>query len=238
MLDNKTIDNILKYQDIDRELLKIERELFGSEAKKNINTAVQIVKDAQTKSVNLEHEAKDLIADYENLNKTFEDNFKKAQILYSRETESLKEEELKLFLSQISAISTNLSIIERKLFTQSQKIEEILKDFEDTKNGIMKARKLHSDSKEAYQKITDDKEPIVSKFKKQLAELEPLIDKKIMDKYKASRQDRIFPVFVPLTNNTSCGACGMQIPSSKLTILKTAGIMDCEHCRRTIYQII
>ncbi|MCK9574889.1 MAG: hypothetical protein WCX32_02745 [Clostridia bacterium] len=238
MLDNAPIDKILKYQELDREVLKLERELFGSDAKKNINNAVQFVKDAQNKSINLEREAKDLIVDYENLNKTFEDNFKKAQILYTRETESLKEEELKLFLSQISAVSVNLSIIERKLFNQSQKVEEILKNFEDTKNSIMKARKLHSDSKEVYQKIAGIKEPMISKLKKQLAELETSIDKKIMDKYKAARQDHIFPVFVPLAANSSCGACGMQIPSSKMTILKSSGIMDCEHCRRIIYQII
>ena len=234
MLNNETLGKILEYQELDRELIKLEKELAGSEAKKTVNTMVQYVKDAQNKSVTLENEAKDLMADYDNLNKAFEENFKKAQILSKKEVESLSEEDLKVFLSQTNAINNNLSIIERKLYSQSQKIEEILKNFEDTRNGIMKARKLHSESKEAYQKISEEKEPEIAKFKKQLESKEKGIDKKIMEKYKSMRQDRIFPIFVPI-NNTSCGACGMQIPSFKLTTLKTEGFMDCEYCRRLIY---
>ena len=64
--------------------------------------------------------------------------------------------------------------------------------------------------------------------------LEKQIDANLLSKYKHLRQDKIFPVFVPLNSN-ACGGCSMALPAALMNKLKENGYLECEQCRRYIY---
>ena len=61
------LKEILQYQKMDANLVKIERELENSDAKRVVNQMLEQVKNAQNKLVSIERSASQLIADYEKI---------------------------------------------------------------------------------------------------------------------------------------------------------------------------
>ena len=96
------------------------------------------------------------------------------------------------------------------------KSKECLKEFETTKNNVIKARSKHKTSKENYEKLVKDAEPKMNEIKAQMKVLEKNVTPSLMEKYKQMKNDNIFPVFVPLLDGKSCYGCRMEIASSKL----------------------
>ena len=63
--------------------------------------------------------------------------------------------------------------------------------------------------------------------------MESTLDNALFSKYKAIKNDGIFPVYTRLKDD-ACGYCRMEIPKNKLDSLKNADSTICEHCRRVI----
>ena len=95
-------------------------------------------------------------------------------------------------------------------------------------------KQKYKESKLACEKLEESIKPKVEEIKKQKLEMEKSIDPVLLGKYKHLRQDKIFPVFVPLNNN-SCGGCSMELPAALMNKLKAEGYLECEQCRRYIY---
>ena len=76
--------------------------------------------------------------------------------------------------------------------------------------------------------------PKVKEIEQKLKALEPSLDKDLYAKYKASKADKIFPVYVPFAGG-HCSGCRVEIPTSKVNKLKTEGKIICEGCHRVIY---
>ena len=72
------------------------------------------------------------------------------------------------------------------------------------------------------------------KIEKELEILKRRIEPSIMDRYMQMREDKKFPILVPLVNN-SCGGCAMALPNARLDLLKKDGVLECENCHRIIY---
>ena len=120
-------------------------------------------------------------------------------------------------------------------------VDKIAPDvIEVTKEEIMKKSKLGREKfdgyKAKYTKLKADVEPKIAELKAQLAKIQKDIDSKLYQKYMQKRENRIFPVFVALTEN-KCGGCRMEISASKLGAMKNNefGVIECENCGRIIY---
>jgi len=146
------------------------------------------------------------------------------------------EEEFKDIYAQINTLSSELFMIERNLNIVLSKAKEILKEFEITKNNVMKARAKHNSSKENYEKLLKDVEPKLNEIRAQMKAMEPKVTPTLLEKYKTMKNDNIFPVFVPLLDNKSCFGCRMEVASSKLNKLTSEQFITCEHCGRLIYK--
>ena len=79
------IEKILQYQKKDFEIVKLERMLNDSENKKITNQMVDKVKQSQNTSLQLEKLAQDLNREFANLQKSYEENAKKFEIVSKKE---------------------------------------------------------------------------------------------------------------------------------------------------------
>ena len=228
------MESILKYQELDGKLVQLERKLASSNEKTVMNQMIAFVKDAQNKSVELENQAKKMTEEYVALKKEYDKNIKLIKDLTSKESSELTVEEMDEIFNQINLVSSNLFMIERNLNIQLVNIKNILKEFENTKNGVIKARAKHKESKEKYEALVAQINPQIEAIKKDMLALESSVDEKLLAKYKAVKRDNIYPVFVTL-NNGNCGGCRMMIPMGKVNKIKTDGFIVCEHCGRVIY---
>ena len=216
------------------ELKKIQRSINTSEEKEVMNKMISYVKEAQNVSNVIESKAGKLVNDYLTLKKNYDANIKKVESLTSKMPEG--EEELKRAYATINTLSSELFMIERNLNIILGKAKECLKEFETTKNNVIKARSKHKASKENYEKLIAETEPKINEIKAQMKALEKDINPALLEKYKTMKNDNIFPVYVPLLDGKACYGCRMEVASSKLNKLSNEQFITCEHCGRLIFK--
>ena len=224
------MDKILQYQKIDSEIQKLIRQSNNSEEKVVMNKMIAYVKDAQNKSNALEARGSALVDEYNALKKSYDDIYKKI----SKLTGQTNITDYSTTFSEINTFSSDLFMIERNLNMVINKAKDLLKEFEVTKNNVLKARAKHKESKDKFEQKLNELNPKIENYKKQLASMEKEINPKLLEKYKSVKNDNIFPVFVQLNGNV-CSGCRMEIASSKLNKLSSDKHIVCEHCGRIIY---
>lgn len=228
------LKSILEYQKKDADLVKLERKLNSSENKKIYIQMISVVKETQNQSASLEVQAGEVIKGFESLKKTYNDNAKSAGVLAGKKLESLSEDDLQAIEEISQTIASNLAILEKKLLAQAEKVRTVLTNFDQTKKRYNTAKEKYNKHKELFEEESIKLKPEIDAIAKEVKSLETNIDSNLLAKYKQKRQDRIYPVFVPCLDK-ACGGCRMELPSASLATLKKDGVLECEHCRRIIY---
>lgn len=226
-------NKIIEYQKKDGDLFRIERELDKSESKKIYQEMIGIVKRAQERSDALENKAGEIIKDYENIKKTYEENVSQFEKFISKNLEEVSEKDLDTITNATNSIINNLNILEKKLFSTAEILNTVLNDFNQTKKTYGTARLKYAEHKKEYEEELKDKTPQIEEIKKELNQLEKNIDAKLLSKYKQLRADRIYPAFVRLIDK-SCGGCRMERSAAEIDKIKTLGYLECENCHRII----
>jgi len=228
------MNKILEYQKLDIELLKLKKSGANSEDKNNMAKLKGYIVESHDKGMKLEDDAKKLFNDYLNLKKQYDSNFKKVQELLNTNISSVELDNVDNMLSTINSLSSELFLLERNLNIIINKIKSSLKEFEVTKNNIIKARQKYNEFKSKYEAGINSVAPQIKEIEDKMKALEKDIDEDTLHKYKTIKGDKIFPVFVGL-NNGHCGGCRVEIPTSKVNLLKKEGTIVCEQCHRIIY---
>lgn len=227
-------EKILEYQKLDANLIALEREAEKDPTKQNLMKAMTLAKDSQSQLISLDETAKQAISEYESCKGEFEKYFNELDNFNKEDLSSLSAEVLNAKLDEINALSSKLASLERGLSMQAENINNIIKNSEYYKKSIILNKQKYNENKEIFEEISKKYTPQIEGIKKQMLEMEKDLDPKFLTKYKHLRQDRIFPVFVPL-NGSSCGGCSMEIPSALINKLKENGYLECEQCRRYVY---
>ncbi|MDD2227459.1 MAG: hypothetical protein PHH71_02640 [Clostridia bacterium] len=228
------IEEILNYQKKDFEIIKLERSLNESPNKKIINQIQNIVKDSQSTSAALETEAEEVLLQFNNLKKLYEDNINSFIILSKKESDTLNEAEAAEIIKLTNAMASNLNILEKKLLALAEKVNAILSGYDEAKKKYQKAKIHYKDVSENFNAEKNELSPRIAKLSEELKKMETKIESKLFTLYKEKRQDRIFPIFVEFTSNC-CGGCMMELPSAQIEKLKRENMLECENCHRYIY---
>lgn len=228
------LEAILAYQRKDAEKNKIERELYSGEDKKVLDQMVAIVKESQQKSQALEKTAEELLKEFETLKASYKDVDNVIKKLEKSNIETAKEDDIETIEKLTATIENNISYLDKKITATAEKINVTLAEFEQAKKKYNLAKEKHKKHKEFCENKENQYKPKLEEINKTLRNLEKDIDKELFEKYKQKRQDRIFPILVPLSD-TSCGGCFTQVPMAKLSEVKDKGFYECENCHRIIY---
>lgn len=227
--------NILRLQELDGQLIKLERECNSSNEKQIMSKMSQYVKEAQNKSIELEQNAKKIIADYNAIKQDSEKQYQDIRQLVSKDEKTMTLEEMQKVMSSITQKTNDLYNLEKRLGQISQKMKDILKEFEITKNNVVKARMKHKESKQKYEEKIAKIQPQIDQIQKEKEELKAKANKELLQKYIDKRNDNMYPVFVPLLDGKQCGACRISLPSKQMDKLKEKKFTICEQCGRIIY---
>ena len=229
------MENVKKLQELDGQIIKLEREYNSSDEKQIMSKMSKYVKDAQNKSIELENTAKDIIKQYNNIKAESEKQYADIKKLVSKDEKEMTIEEMQKVMSTINQKSNDLYALEKRLGQISQKMKETLKEFEITKTNVMKARTKHKESKQKYEEQVAKLQPRIESIKKEQETLKKKADKMLLQKYLDKRNDNMFPVLVQLLDGKQCGACRMTLPSKQMDKLKENKITVCEQCGRIVY---
>lgn len=227
-------ENIIEYQKLDGKILTLKRNFETSQDKKMLNQVISLVKDSQAKLIELESRAKIALNEFEQNKKDYNALYEQLKALSKVDANSFDEQKAQAELDKINKLTQTLSAMERALSSQAENVNSIIKNFEVCRNNIMTYKQKYKESKEKVDALQASLAPQVEQIKKQMVTLEKQIDANLLSKYKHLRQDKIFPVFVPLNSN-ACGGCSMALPAALMNKLKENGYLECEQCRRYIY---
>ncbi len=228
---------ILNYQDIDRELYKIERELAGSEERKEYAKVKKFLESAPEKLDSLEVKAQALRAqadgltqkyaqleetlkDFENLDELVKDGADIA--FYKKKAQSIVEK-LKKVKADLGALVANIKETDEEYKKLKKQVLSIEK----------KAPEIYKTYKELKAKKDEEKKP----FEAQLAAIVKDIPVEMMEVYKTKRKEKIFPV-VGKINGNRCPYCSMDLPIAARSKLSGGGWIECENhiCNRILFE--
>ena len=229
------IKKLVEYQKIDSKLFQLEKQINTSPNKQKCIQLSNIAKESQSKSSKLEEQASQIAKEIQDLFKIADQNKFKIKEIMSQNLEKLTSEQIENYIVLKDKLVQNLSIIDKKATKLAEIANSILSEFNKTKLAYKNAGEKYKICKEAYDKEVAEISPKISEYKKELERLSKQVDAKLFDEYKKRRNDKIFPVLVPL-NNKSCGGCHMEVPASSISKLEREGILICENCRRIIFK--
>lgn len=225
---------ILEYQKLDMELRRVKKSSSENLDTNNINKLKSYILEASEKGKTLENGAKQMLTEYAKMKEEYEKNCKKVAELTSKSLDSIEIGDVDGILAQINSLSQELFLLERNLNLFITKIKNSLKEFEVTKNNMIKAKQKYNEVKSKYEKGLEVAAPRIKEIEDKMKAMEKNIDPDLLSKYKSMKGDKIFPVFVSL-NDGHCAGCRVEIPTSRINKLKTDGKIICEQCHRIIY---
>lgn len=228
------MEKLLEYQKLDTEIFKLEREVSKNEHKKQAQSMVGVVKDAQNKILELDKTSKNLVEELEKLKVVQNKGISLVEKYSKQFSKSMSEAELKELKVRLTQTYSQLNELENRMLYCDKKSKMIMQEFETEKKKTTAAKAKHQESKTKFDEYYQTKLPEINKLKEKMQNLEKSLDASIVARYKTLKQDGIFPVFVPLVDKR-CGGCRMELPSGAIEKLKNAKKLECPSCRRLIY---
>lgn len=226
---------ILNYQEIDKRLYALERELAGCEerkeyvkAKKFLETAADKLDGYDAKATQLKNEAIELTKKHLRMEDTLKD-FAHIDELVAGGAD------IAFYKKSALSLSDQLKKIKADLATLTAAINATHDEYQKLKKQVIAMQKQYKDAYEKYNAVKASKEGERKAIEAELQVAGKEIPAQVMEKYKIKRKEKVFPVVGKLKDNR-CPFCGMEPPLAARGKLSGGGVIECENCRRIIYE--
>ena len=225
---------ILSYQEVDKKLYKLERELAGCDERKEyvkfkkfLETAPEKLDSLEAKAGSLRAEAEGLTAKYEQLEETLKDFDHLDELVTGGADISFYQKKAQLKVDQIKKIKADLS----NLLTT---IKEVDAEYQKLKKQVISAQKQYADANEKYKAVKASRADEKTALEKELAGLAKAVSAELMQQYQTKRKEKLFPVVGEIASNR-CPFCSMEPPLAARSKLTGGGMIECDNCHRLIF---
>ena len=231
------MENILKYQECEGKLIEIEMKLKKSDERKRLVKTKIFLDEVEVSILKLEKRAGELVGSYHGCQKRIDDILAELKEYRMIELDESTEDEINYMKKKTLQLKDSLRGLEKDGETISNEIQKLFVDFDNFREKVMKARKQYAILKKEFDIKKAGLKPELEELKGKMKEIEPTVDPERFSMYKKAREERIFPVFVTMTNEEFCSGCRMEISSLERGKLSIQNFIKCEHCGKWIYKI-
>ena len=224
---------ILKYQEIDRRLFKLDNELAESEERKKyaklrkfLKTAPEKLDALETKAAALSSEAQALTKKYEEVSATLGDFDNLDELIEGGA-------DVSFYKKKAQSIVENLKKVKADLIALQNSIKETADEYQKLKKQVISAQKQYAEAEESYKAVENSQKDERTAILKELAEAEKAVDNALLARYQTKRKEKIFPVVGELYSGR-CPFCSMEPPLIAKSNL--ANGIECDHCHRIIFE--
>ena len=229
------LDAILKYQETDALLKKIENELSGSEDRKKAIVAKKFLESVEENLEKLDNRAAELAAAFEAASEK-QTKLKEQEAEFGRAIDTLEDEtEAQYLLKKAEELLAKIKKHEEETAKIAADIQSVMKDYHALRNNTKAMQAQYSECGKKYNQLIASKKDERESIEKQLEQLKKNVEPSVMERYLKKRSEKIFPVLFEARGEV-CGACNMQLPLSELNKLKNGEIIECDQCRRLLYK--
>lgn len=226
---------ILNYQEIDKNLYKIERELAGCDerkeyvkVKKFLETALEKLDALEVKATALKAEAAELskqylateaiLEDFENLDELVSGG---ADISFYKKKAQSVVERLKKLRADLNALTENVKATDA--------------EYQKLKKQVISAQKQYPEVSEKYKAVKATKDGEKKNYESQLSQIAQEISAELLSCYQTKRKEKIFPIVGALAGDR-CPFCSMEPPLAARNKLTGGGTIECDNCHRILFQ--
>ena len=120
----------------------------------------------------------------------------------------------------------------------TEDINAVLRSYQKLKVNTKAMQAQYKEFKVKYDELKTGREEERKAIESKLAALEKSVDGALMEKYKAKRKDKMFPILFEAKGEKSnmCGKCLMEISMADVNKLKGGEVIECDNCRCLIYK--
>ena len=219
---------ILKYQEIDRKLFKLENELAENEERKKyaklqkfLKTAPEKLDALEVKATALKAEAEALEKKYQQVESTLGDFENLDELIgggadisfYKKKAQSVAEQ-LRKLKADINALAENIKATDA--------------EYQKLKKQVISAQKQYAEAAESYKAVKGKYDGERKTIEAELA----AADAQMLARYQTKRKEKIFPVVGELYSGR-CPFCSMEPPIAAKSKLPSG--IECDNCHRIIY---
>ena len=229
------VEKLLKYQETDEKLLKLERDLGNSDERKNYVQAKSFLTKAPEKLDALEAKAVELAALVSELNKKY------AEIAETLSDFDHIDEmvdggaDISFYKKNVTQISDRLKSIKAEVSSLTKAIKDADEEYQQMKKKTIDMQKQYSESTEAYKKLKESLQIEALAVKKELDALKKNIEPEVMKKYEIKRSERIFPILCA-ENGGRCSKCGSELSLAGKEKVSSGSVVECDTCHRMLYK--
>ena len=225
---------ILSYQEVDKRLNKLERELAGCEERKEyvkykkfLETAPEKLDALDAKAAGYKAEVAELTKKYEHTEETLKDFEHLDELVtggadiafYKKKAQSIVEQ-LKKIKADLTALAANIKAVDA--------------EYQKLKKQVISAQKQYAEVSEKYKAVKASREAERQEIEGELANLVKEVPEKMLEVYKTKRKERIFPVVGELVGSR-CPFCSMEPPLAARNKLTGGATIECDNCHRLIF---
>ena len=226
---------ILNYQEVDRELYALEREIAGSSERKEYVKWKKFLEGAPEKLDGMESKANGLKAEAAAIVEKYE---KAEEIL--KDFDSLDElvdggADISFYKKKAQSVFEQLKKLKFELNELVKAIKETDEEYQKLKKQVIAAQKYYREAADKYNTVKASKDDVRKEIEGKLAKLAKDVSPEVLEKYKGKRKEKIFPIVGKLTDKR-CPFCGMDLPIVAVNKLTGGETIECDSCHRIIYK--
>lgn len=234
------VEKLLKYQEEDEKLLKIETEAANSEARKNFSQAKNFLTKAPEKLAALDAKAREMMGYLENLQKSYGEI---AETL--GDFDNIGElvdggADISFYKKNIQQITDRLKAIKAEINALARQIKEADGEYQALRKKTIAVQKQYVEYSEVYKKYKNEKIAEMTVIKRELEKLGKDIDPELMKRYQVKRSERIFPIICSVSpygkDSLRCSKCGNELNILGREKISDGQVTECDYCHRFLYK--
>ncbi len=230
---NQDLKNLLKVQELDRNIAKLEEEMDRIEQKEQKILEVIATKESQLKTAKEEKDeiVKDKLFKEGLLADTLE-NLKKLEVKLNSTT---TEKQANAVNIEIDIAKTNKNVLEEKIISLEEDIDAKNKDIKELEDRYVQLQKTLKEHKIKFDQRREEITVEIKNIKEHKAELLGDIDAELLKKYEKLNRWTKGSSIVPVKKD-ACYGCFMKLTPQILTLLEdTDELVYCPNCGRMLY---
>ena len=228
-----SVQAILNYQEIDTKLYKLERELAGSEERKEYVKVKKFLEAAPEKLDSLEVKATALKTEAAEISKKYaqtEETLKDFEHLDELVTSGA---DIAFYKKKAQSIVEQLKKLKADLATLTANIKSVDAEYQKLKKQVIAMQKQYAEASEKYKELKASKDGEKKAIEAELQKIAKEVSPDLLTLYLTKRKEKIFPVVGELTSNR-CPYCSMEPPIAARNKLTGGGTIECDNCHRII----
>ncbi len=229
------VEKLLKYQETDEKLLKLERDLGNSDERKNFVQAKSFLTKAPEKLDALEAKAVELSALVAELNKKYQEIAETLSDFDHIDEMVDGGADISFYKKNVTQISDRLKSIKAEVASLTKAIKDADEEYQSMKKKTIDMQKQYTESSEAYKKLKEGMQGEALAVKKELDALKKGIEPEVIKKYEIKRSERIFPILCAESGGR-CSKCGSELSLAGKESISSGGVVECDNCHRILYK--